>query len=340
VSYELCSRSGPDLRSAVRGYDTFWQEKELQRRGVELNRENQWDSIFFNLPDFDKIRMIENQSILRRKWMDALPIHKGCTLSDQQVRYGLQETFLSRFSEAVSPTRTCLMCQGNEDGPLHHLSCSGTGDLRTTRHSAVDSCFARHLAECGAVAIEKRPFVGLAPNGEGRFGDQAATIAGVRTNFDLTIVVANYHRTVRIPSNDELQREVDLDKLHGTGQVQRFLFWEDHSDESPHPTTLRLRKMRQIIFQETLATDHRRADRTKYLHYGALGICPISFTARGGLGKCTIPTIDSMCCCKSGWDYSDSVVFRSRFMIQLSLKLLQSAHLMKARREGHAYDGY
>ena len=272
--------------------------------------------------------------------MDAFPIHKGCTLSDQQVRYGLQETFLSKFTEAVAPTRACLDCESREDGPLHHLSCSRTQDLRTTRHTAIDFCFDRHLRECGATHVEKRPLVGMTATGQSRFGDRAATIAGVRRNFDFTIVAADYHRPVRIPSDEEIQQEVEKDKLHGTGHLFRFLFWEDHSDETPHPTTLRLRKMRQIIFQETIATDLRQADRRKHLHYGDLGICSISFTARGGMGRYTVPTVDDMCNCNSDWDYSDRVGFRSRFMMQLSLKLLQSAHMMKVYREAHASDGY
>jgi hypothetical protein len=318
--------------------ETFWQEKELQRRGVELDRENQWATIFFKLSDFDKIRMIENQSILRRKWIDACPIHKGCTLSDQQVRYGLQETFLSKFTEAVAPMRKCLGC-GRPDGPLHHLSCAMTQFLRTTRHTAIDLCFDRHLRECGATGVERRPNVGMAANGESRFGDRGATIAGVRSNLDFIIVAADYNRPVRIPSDQEIQQEVEKDKQHGTGHLFRFLFWEDHSDETPHPTTLRLRKMRQIIFQETIAKDLRQADRSKFLHYGDLGICPISFTARGGMGRYTIPTVDGMCNCNSDWDYSDRIGFRSRFITQLSIKLLNSAHLMKVYREAHASDG-
>ena len=317
----------------------LWKEKDLQRRGCELSREIKWAQLFQSLDDFDKIRLIENQSSLRRKWMESLPIHKGLTLSDSQVRYGIQECLLSKFPEAVSPTRTCLECRNLEDGPLHHFTCKATDALRTARHHAIHHLFEQKMKECNARSIERYPFVGLGADGRTRIGDTAAIIRDVRSNFDYMIVAADYTRKVRIPPLQEIMAEVEVDKARGSRDIERFLFWEDHSDESPHPVTVEIRKMRQIIFQETLGKDLSAADRTKYRHYGDLGIVPITFSARGSMGRHTIPTVDSMCLCHPEWDYSDQVQFRSRFLIQLSVSLLKSAHAMKIVRESLAFEG-
>src|SRR6185437_1218346 len=190
--------------------DVFWKEKDLQRRGCELSREIKWAQLFQSLDDFDKIRFIENQSSLRRKWMESLPIHKGLTLSDSQVRYGIQECLLSKFPEAVSPTRTCLEYRNLEDGPLHHFTCKATDALRTARHHAIHHLFEQKMKECNARSIERYPFVGLGADGRTRIGDTAAIIRDVRSNFDYMIVAADYTRKVRIPPLQESMAEVEV----------------------------------------------------------------------------------------------------------------------------------
>ena len=60
---------------------------------------------------------------------------EGAPLTDEEVRYGLQESLLGKFTDAIAPTKRCLEC-GCDDEALHHLSCSSTAHLRTTRHTA------------------------------------------------------------------------------------------------------------------------------------------------------------------------------------------------------------
>ena len=323
--------------------DEIWRDFDLQRRGAELSREAAWFQVFRKLSSYDQIRFIENQSILRRKWIDCLPISPANTLSDEEVRYGLRECLLSDYQEALSPTGQCTHCNNQPDSPNHHLSCKQAGPLRTTRHTAINACFEKYMKEIvGAKAVEHRPYAGMTPDGESRFGDTGATIGGVRSNFDFTITTANYERRVVEPSAEEIDKEIEIDKLTGTRNMDRFLFWEDHSDEVPHPDTVRARKFRQIVFQQTIGKDLAEANRRKRAHYGDLMVVPIAFTARGSLGRDTIPLIDSLCTENIRWerDYPDRVQFRHNLMCQLSVILLRSAHRMKALRAENAFAAY
>jgi hypothetical protein len=180
----------------------------------------------------------------------------------------------------------------------------------------------------------------MGADGASRFGDTAATIRGVRANFDYTIVTTTYDKTVRIPPVEEILEQIEIDKARGTRNLERFLFWEDHSDETPHPTTIKIRKMRQIVFQETLGKDLAQADRIKYRHYGLLGIVPISCTARGSMGKHTVVLVDNLCHHHHDWDFADRCAFRGRLLGQLSVILLRCAHKMKVVRSERALDGY
>ena len=319
--------------------EELWKENDLQRRGAELDRERMWADIFSRLSDYDKIRFLEAPSILRRKWIDSLPVIPSQCLSDEEVRYGLQELLLSQFKEAQGPTRTCSDCIGTVESPLHHLTCSATGMLRTTRHTAINSCIEQAMKEAGASAIVHSPYVGMAVDGTSRIGDTAATIKGVRSNFDYTVTTASYSARIRIPPEQEILEQIEVDKARGTRNLERFLFWEDHSDETPHPSTLKIRKLRQILFQETIGKDLGAADRTKYLHYGELSCVPVSFTARGGMGKRTVALVDNLCTCRPDWDFSDRVVFRSHLLGRLSVCLLRCAHKMKCVRADRTMDG-
>ena len=178
-----------------------------------------------------------------------------------------------------------------------------------------------------------------AVDGTSRIGDTAATIKGVRSNFDYTVTTASYSARIRIPPEQEILEQIEVDKARGTRNLERFLFWEDHSDETPHPSTLKIRKLRQILFQETIGKDLGAADRTKYLHYGELSCVPVSFTARGGMGKRTVALVDNLCTCRPDWDFSDRVVFRSHLLGRLSVCLLRCAHKMKCVRADRTMDG-
>ena len=323
--------------------DEIWRDFDLQRRGAELSREAAWFVVFRKLPSYDQTRFIENQSILRRKWIDCLPISPANTLSDEEVRYGLRESLLSDFPEAVSPTGQCTHCNNQPDAPNHHLSCKQTGALRTTRHTAINACFEKYMKEIvGEKAVEHRPYAGMSSAGESLFGDTGATIGGVRTNYDYVVTAVDYDRRFSEPSAEEIDKEIEIDKLSGTRNMDRFLFWEDHSDEVPHPDTVRARKFRQIVFQKTIGKDLAEADRRKRAHYGDLMVVPIACTARGSLGRYTIPLIDSLCTENIRWerDYPDRVQFRHNLMCQLSVILLRSAHRMKALRAEHAFAAY
>ena len=319
--------------------DSFWQSHDLQRRGVELNRERQWETVFHGLSDADKIRFLENQSVLRRKWIDCLPVMPATTLTDEEVRYGLQESLLGKFTDAIAPTKRCLEC-GCDDEALHHLSCSSTAHLRTTRHTAINYCVERAMKEAAAGSVLHRPFVGLAGNGESRFGDTQATIRDVRSNYDFTVVTADYRRVITLPTEAEVAEEVELDKARGTRDLERFLFWEDHSGETPHSETVSIRKSRQMMYQRTVAKDLAGADRSKYRHYGVLGIVPISFSARGALGRHTVQLVDNLCKNRSDWEFSDAVKYRNDLLSRLSVIMLRAAHCMKVVRSARALDGY
>jgi hypothetical protein len=317
----------------------FWMENDLQRRGAELNRERAWMEIFFDLDDFNKVRFVEGQSILRRKWIDCLPVLPSLRVSDQEVRYGLQELLLSSFSEATSPSRTCLECSGAMDGPLHHLSCCSTANIRTTRHTAIHNCFESAMKDAGAGGIQHAPYVGLGDDGLSRFADTAATILEVRSHYDYTAITTTYNRTVRIPGEAEILEQIGLDEARGTRNLERFLFWEDHSDEKPHPSTLKIRKLRQIVFQETVGKDLVQADRRKYRHYGAYAIIPVSLSARGSMGRHTVSLVDNLCNNRADWEFTDRVKFRRDLLCHLSVTLLRCASKMKAVRAGLAMEG-
>ena len=140
-------------------------------------------------------------------------------------------------------------------------------------------------------------------------------------------VVFPKRRLVRIPDEGEIMEQIELDKASGTRDRQRFLFWEDHSEEKPHPTTVKIRKMRQMMFQETIGKDLHQADRTKYLHYGQFPIIPVSFTARGAMGRHTCALVDNLCVNDPNMDFPDRVLFRGNLMKRLSVILLRSANV-------------
>ena len=149
------------------------------------------------------------------------------------------------------------------------------------------------MKDVKAGSVSHRPFVGLGRDGLSRFGDTAATICDVRSTYDYTVATADYHRAIVLPTPEEVAEEVELDKARGTRDLERFLFWEDHSDETPHPETVTIRKFRQMVFQRTIGKDLVQADRNKYRHYGELGIVPISFTARGSMGRHSVVLVDT-----------------------------------------------
>jgi hypothetical protein len=188
----------------------FWSEEDLQRRGAELSRESEWLEVFFELSDYGQVRLLENLSILRRKWMDCLPVCPAQTLSDSEVRYGLQESLLSAFPEAVSPAQFCSDC-GLVDHPLHHLACSSTSALRTTRHTAINYCFEMAMKEVNAGSIKHSPYVGMGSDGASRFADTAATVCGNHSHFDYTVVTATYSKKIRVPSEGEVNQQTELD---------------------------------------------------------------------------------------------------------------------------------
>jgi hypothetical protein len=310
----------------------LWEEEELQRKGAELSREVEWSEVFLEMDNARQVRFLENASVLRRKWMDCMPVAPALTLSDDEVRYGLQESLLGSFPEARSSvTRVCSSCH-MEDDPVHHLSCSSTASLRTTRHTAIHYCFEKAMDEVKAGSVKNRPFVGTGRDGSSIFADTAATIQETRCDYDYTVVSSTTQRLVRIPDEGEIMEQIELDKASGTRDRQRFLFWEDHSEEKPHPTTVKIRKLRQMMFQETIGKDLHHADRTKYLHYGHYPIIPVSFTARGAMGRHTCALVDNLCVNDPYMDFPDRVLFRGNLMKRLSVILLRSANLMKETR--------
>ena len=88
----------------------------------------------------------------------------------------------------------------------------------------------------GAAAVEHRPYVGVRRGGS-LWGDTAATIGGIRSNFDYPVMTVNYDAKFAEPTIERIDEDIDIDKARGTRALDRFLFWEDHSDEIPHLDT-------------------------------------------------------------------------------------------------------
>ena len=143
-----------------------------------------------------------------------------------------------------------------------------------------------------------------------------------------------------MPEDDEVVTEVELDKARG--QVTRqdaFFFWEDHDNETPHPATVFLRKLRQMLLERTVGLDLAAADGDKRRKYGPEMI-PMSFTALGCLGRGTRCLVRDVINQFGEADLARKVAWRTETHRRWSCSLLKTAQLMSSHRAGRAMLGH
>ena len=113
-----------------------------------------------------------------------------------------------------------------------------------------------------------------------------------------------------------------------------FFFWEDHDNETPHPATVFLRKLRQMLLERTVGLDLAAADGEKRRKYWPEMI-PMSFTALGCLGLVR-DVINQF----GDADLARKVKWRTDIHRRWSCSLLKTAHLMSSHRAGRAMSGH
>jgi hypothetical protein len=319
----------------------LWREKELQRRGCEVVREYQWAAVANSLIGQHLIRFLEGSGVLARSWLSAIPSEKAVRLSNDQVRYGLRLCLLSKFRDVRAPSNICPDCPGSvADDPCHHLVCTATRHLATNRHTSLKHITALMLSKAGCKhVLMEQPF-GMTRDGVLGKSDVLATVGDTRHHYDLTVRTVDYSRRFRMPEDDEVAAEVELDKARG--QVTRqdaFFFWEDHDNETPHPATVFLRKLRQMLLERTVGLDLAAADGDKRRKYGPEMI-PMSFTALGCLGRGTRCLVRDVINQFGEADLARKVAWRTETHRRWSCSLLKTAQLMSSHRAGRAMLGH
>jgi hypothetical protein len=325
----------------------LWRDKNLQRRGCEREQESLWAAVVgadANITSmYDTIRFIEGSGVLARQWMNVLPTERAFTLTNEQVRYNLRVALLSQFHELQAPSGVCPDCAGTRrDHPMHHLLCDKTGAIRTNRHTSLKfiTKYQMERAGCENVVMEQVTGTQTRDGTQGK-SDIRVTIRDVDNHYDLTVAKADYARKdVKWPSDEDIEVEIELDRR--LGQAARrpvIFFWEDHSDEKPHPRVVQYRKFRQLMVQATVGKDLAAADAEKTNKYGNYMV-PLSFTPLGCMGRKTRDLVDNLLHHSDKMDLGEKAAWRKHLYGRWSCALMRSAHIMATIRAGRRGGGY
>ena len=316
----------------------FWKEKNLQRRAMEVVRERKWKEVFSQLPSTaEKIRFVEGSGPLARAWLQLPLTRNPFRLGNEQTRFKLRELVGSQFLEAFRPgTNVCPSCNRHSNANLHFLSCAGTQGLRTRRHTSVKNAITEFAQTAGAGNVRPEKVVGVQRDGSDLKADFVATVNGERENFDVEVTTVNYENlSIRWPSADQVRLALEEDKARGPALPPLF-FWEDHSDESPHPETNVIRKFRQLASARVVGAAVRRGERDKTRKYGAVSVYPLVFTAGGGISQLSKTFFDNLCVMFDAKDVGKQSKFRKEMVARVSLSITRFGASMLAMHADNA----
>ena len=109
-----------------------------------------------------------------------------------------------------------------------------------------------------------------------------------------------------------------------------LFFWDDHSDENPHPQIAYNRKFRELLRDRTLRLLMNSIHKAKIRKYGDLTVRPLIFTSGGATTTTTTGFVDELTLLKDPHDIGEQSRFRKEFIGRLSVILTRSSHAMAA----------
>ena len=305
------------------------RSKNLQRRSAELMHEKTWENTFRSIEDgTTRLRFLENSSPVARGWLQIFPTNASKLLSNMEVRYALRKIFLSTFPECVSPTQMCASCH-QASHPTHHLSCTSTQSHWTFRHNNIRDECARRLREVNCTPTKTEVVVGTRRDHDVR-ADIVSTVNDQSHNFDISVVSVRPQATMPYPTNLDVKAALAEDAARPPRPPPLF-FWDDHSDENPHPQIAYNRKFRELLRDRTLRLLMNSIHKAKIRKYGDLTVRPLIFTSGGATTTTTTGFVDELTLLKDPHDIGEQARFRKEFVGRLSVILTRSSHAMAAQ---------
>ena len=149
-------------------------------------------------------------------------------------------------------------------------------------------------------------------------------------NFDVSIVSVRPQLAITYPTDREVKAALAADAARPP-QPPPLFFWDDHSDENPHPEIAYNRKFRELIRDRTLRPLMTTVHNEKVAHYGLLTVRPLIFTSGGAMTTTTTGLIDELTLLKDPHDIGEQSRFRKEFVGRLSIILIRSLHKMAAQ---------
>ena len=268
-------------------------DPEVQRRACEIIHERSWKSVMDRLPsDAERTRFLEGCGVLSRSWLHAIPFIKCFELSDGETRYAIRRTLHSNFDEAVSNSGFCARCGREGDNPAHHLACTSSQAEMTVRHTCIKNALAHRLQEVyRGVKMEQSvgSYVTSGLNTTEVIADIVVPdIQGAAEYIDTVItsvVRLDDSSDVTWPTDADVEQALATERSNGMRRKPLF-FWEDHSDEEPHPDVIRARKWRELATAATVGRPLRNSERLKTNKYNKVNVVvtPVALTAQGCVG--------------------------------------------------------
>ena len=146
-------------------------------------------------------------------------------------------------------------------------------------------------------------------------------------NFDVSVLAIDRKGTPLVyPTDSQIRRAIEEEKA--LPRNAPLFFWDDHSEENPHPEVIYQRKFRQLLLSSSITTYVTAREMKKERKYGVLGVYPLVFTTGGAASHYSIALVNQLTLRKE--KLADQSFFRRDFLGRISVILLRSSARMAA----------
>ena len=173
--------------------------------------------------------------------------------------------------------------------------------------------------------------------------DIVATISnGAPSNIDPTITtLRDIHIPPSWPSDTQVANAIAA--INPLTAPTPIFFWEDHSEEKPHPEVVKARMFRTLATSSSIGKAFTVSERTKYQRYGNnernIQVTPFVLTAGGGISPISRELVDTLTVLSND-DIREQVDFRRYLMGRLSIILIKYASFMFVNQAMKAFAGF
>jgi hypothetical protein len=177
-----------------------------------LNRQ----TLFQHLDDPLRLFVIENASVIGRRWLTAFPAFKSLRLTDADVSTALQVRTLSTTFFTI-----CKAC-GQVRVPLSHAdTCSATTSHRTRRHEVFKYALGRALSSAPGGRVDYEPLAFDTPTNTPKYNDIRfhGSIEADMGPLEFDTKVASLHSTSRPPLREIRALQIADDPVRSTELV-------------------------------------------------------------------------------------------------------------------------